>query len=182
MTQADGGSSQNNSVTAKPGHLKEQEVNTHDFWRLIDETHWLSCGDTKRQAKLLITKLAAQGPEAVLKFEERLSSFIVQANSRYDSQTSAFGRVGGFTDDGFTYFVLGVIAAGEEIYYTVIGAPSLVEIRYIQDKYGHGEQIGWVAQFAYYRATGQPHPDFDKGDYDEDDEYLLDDGAWAPPT
>ena len=154
-------------------------MKTYDFWRLMDETHRRSGGDTERQTKLLILKLAAQGPEAVLKFEEHFRRFVSQAYERQHAPESALGRYGEFSDDGLEYFVNAIIAAGEEAYYKVLGAPYLFEIKDIYDE-GGGEQIGWVPFYAYYRATGQPHPNFWEGDYEENDEYLLFGKADAP--
>lgn len=148
-------------------------MKTYDFWRLMDDTHRRSGGNTKVQAKLLILELAAQGPEAVLKFEEHFYRFVRQAFERWRAPESAIGRYGGFGDDGMKYFVKEIIAAGEETYYKFLGAPHPFEIKDIYDKCGCGGEITWVPPYAFYRATGQPHPDFEDWDYEKNAEHIL---------
>ena len=150
-------------------------MHTEDFWRLMKTTYQRSGGDTGRQARLLISDLAALGPDEIIGYEKMFDCYVGQAYARQSSPDSAFSLACGFSDDSLEYFINAIIAAGQEVYDKVFNASGPNEIEGIQSSLGWGEEIGWVPRYAYYRATGQPHPAYDRGDYSEDDEYLFDD-------
>lgn len=157
-------------------------METYEFWLLMAATHARSGGITDRQARLLVSELAALGPEAVLEFEKHLDHFVRQAYDRRHSPDSAFGRAEIFGDDSLRDFIVAVIVAGEEVYYKILGTSCRCEIESVYARLGSGEPIDLVAMYAYFRATGLPHPYFDEGDYDEGHDYLLgEDGAQADP-
>lgn len=150
-------------------------MHTEDFWRLMKTTHQRSGGDTGRQARLLISDLAALGPDEIIGYEKTFDGYVAQAYARRSFADSAFFRAHCFGDDSLGDFINALVAAGHEIYDKVLNASDPDEIEGIQSSLGSGEEIGWVPRCAYYRATGQPHPAYDKGDYSEDDDYLFDD-------
>ena len=157
-------------------------MDIEEFWRMMKATHAASDGKTQKQVRLLIENLAALGPDSVLAFEDHLDRLVGQAYDRHRSPGSAFYRADGFTSDGLEYFSYAIVAAGEEVYYKILGASYCHEIESVRDTLDSGESLWLVPMYAYYRATGLPHPQFCESDYDEDSEYLVIEDAPTPAS
>ncbi|MEU6238233.1 DUF4240 domain-containing protein [Kitasatospora sp. NPDC047058] len=141
------------------------------FWELVDvlggEAGTSTCADVEAGCERLTEVLAAGPVGEIIGFGERLA----EALYRIDQEVFGVLPVAGLSDggsplpqsdDGFLYARAAAVAAGRRTYESVFGAPD----RFAPFTARHCEELLYVHEEAYERATGEEWDRLTRYDYE----------------
>jgi hypothetical protein len=131
-----------------------------EFWELIDSTRQAAEGDPEEQADLLVDRLTRLDPESVLDFARHFEARYHRAYT-WDLWGAAWVLLEGASDDAFDFFRCWLIGQGREIFEGALHDPdSLAELLddFDEELDGDAEELGYVADDAYERLTGERTP------------------------
>lgn len=151
-------------------------METEEFWRLVDDTRAEARGDAAAQAEALVERLSALPQADVISFDATLRTLVAKAYS-WDLWGAGFVAAGGLSDDCFLDFRTWLVSRGRSTYDAVVAQPdALADVEGLDDpaeQFADAEPIGYAADEAYERITGDTLPEGD----DEDD--IVDAGEDA---
>ncbi|MBP6629368.1 MAG: DUF4240 domain-containing protein [Kofleriaceae bacterium] len=115
------------------------------FWKILD-----GCRRSDEPEEALARKLRRLAPAEVAAFDAQFRRAVERA-FRWDLWGAAYLIEGGCSEDGFIYFLQGVLARGRSVYdKALVDADSLAAV----DVEGN-EEIGYVASEVYQELTGK---------------------------
>ncbi|OIV37539.1 polymerase [Mangrovactinospora gilvigrisea] len=132
-----------------------------EFWRIIDATRKAAQGDPVDHAERLVERLAELSPEEVVDFA-RLFELRLTRSYTWGLWAAAAVLLGEADEDDFEAFRCWLIGQGRAVYEGAVDDPdSLADLlrRFDEDIDGDAEELGWAADEAYDRLTGDELPE-----------------------
>src|SRR5215471_8070606 len=134
-------------------------MDTHLFWKLIQQTKRASHGEIAQQMEFLTQRLEQLSADDIIAFEQLLIQFMDESY-RADLWGAAYLINGGCSDDGFDYFRGWLVAQGRREWEAALAHPdSLAEHPEVRAKTYDVECEDMLSALgaAYDRLTGEKY-------------------------
>ncbi|MEO6630103.1 MAG: DUF4240 domain-containing protein [Mucilaginibacter sp.] len=128
-------------------------MDEHEFWKIVDYAFSTSDGNMKRQAQVITQKLLQYKPKQIVDFEIMLSKKIIEAN---DFKIIAADKIidGSVSDDTFLYFRCWLIGLGQNTFEQTIKNPDYLAEVIDKGVVPDFEDLLYVSTTAYRNKTG----------------------------
>lgn len=150
-------------------------MNINEFWEIIENGK-----NSDNPEDVLKTQLRKLSPDQIHAYTTYFNNMFDNAY-RWDIWCAAYLLGGGgCSDDGFTYFVRGLIAKGREIYDVALDDPNILA-DFLDAPCFRNEEFGYAARDVYEEITGTELPRHDHPDctlVEWPSEYSMSEDAW----
>lgn len=126
-------------------------MNVNDFWKIIEVGK-----NADQPEEILEELLSGLSPEQIHLFATYFENMFDKAY-RWDIWCAAYLLDGGCSDDGFIYFVRGLISKGRDVYENAVRDPNSL-IEFLNAPCVQNEMFGCVAREVYEKITGSELP------------------------